>query len=55
MGDLEIEGWQYLCSKPVDLRSDVLKFPHHGAWKNADPNLLLDAIELSVRSFSRGN
>ncbi len=54
MGDLEFEGWQYLCSKPVDLRCDVLKFPHHGAWKNADPNLLLDAIEPSVVIISVG-
>lgn len=54
LGDLEFKGWQYLCSKPVDLRGDVLKFPHHGAWKDADPDLLLDVIEPSAVIISVG-
>ncbi len=54
MGDLENTGWKYLLEESVDVRSDVLKFPHHGAWKDADPNDLIDAISPSVIIISVG-
>ncbi len=54
MGDLEYRGWEYLNRKSVDLKSDVLKFPHHGAWRNADPALLLDEVNPSIIVISVG-
>jgi competence protein ComEC len=36
-GDIEPEGWKLLKRNPVTGRlakGNVLKFPHHGAWKN---------------------
>ena len=54
MGDLEYPGWKILTENATDLSSDVLKFPHHGAWKKDDPNLLLDAISPSIIVISVG-
>jgi beta-lactamase superfamily II metal-dependent hydrolase len=34
-GDLEAEGWTWLVGRGVDLKANVLKFPHHGAWYEA--------------------
>jgi competence protein ComEC len=48
MGDLELVGWEVLKKQNLDLRSDVLKFPHHGAWKNDTPQELLDIVDPSV-------
>ena len=31
-GDIAGQGWQWLMERKTDLKSDVLKFPHHGAW-----------------------
>ncbi|MDY5577695.1 MAG: MBL fold metallo-hydrolase [Lachnospiraceae bacterium] len=31
-GDLEAEGWKNLLGRNKDLRCDVLKMPHHGAY-----------------------
>jgi hypothetical protein len=36
-------------------RCDVLKFPHHGAWKDADVDELLDKIQPSVVVISVGS
>ncbi len=54
MGDLEPAGWQILRNRYPDLRSDVLKFPHHGAWKDEDVDSLLDAIDPSIVVISVG-
>lgn len=38
-GDLEPSGWSLLknhCARADLAIADVLKFPHHGAWKNSD-------------------
>lgn len=38
-GDLEPEGWRLLKRNPVTrhlAKGDVIKFPHHGAWKEPD-------------------
>ncbi|MBI5304409.1 MAG: hypothetical protein HY868_19910 [Chloroflexi bacterium] len=33
-GDIEGPGWQHVIARNTDLKADVLKFPHHGAWYN---------------------
>lgn len=30
--DVQKQGWQWILERATDLRADVLKFPHHGAW-----------------------
>lgn len=30
--DIKARGWQWIIGRNTDLRADVLKFPHHGAW-----------------------
>ncbi|WP_129626113.1 ComEC/Rec2 family competence protein [Candidatus Oscillochloris fontis] len=52
--DIEPSGWNELRRRHADLRSDVLKFPHHGAWKNANPTDILDAVEPSIVVVSVG-
>ena len=53
-GDLEPTGWNCLKKTETDISSDVLKFPHHGAWKDSDPEDLLEAITPSVVVISVG-
>lgn len=55
-GDLEPTGWRFLMkNRPDDLRSDVLKFPHHGgAWSTSDTESLLNAVQPSVVVLSVG-
>ena len=54
-GDLEPAGWQQLRKNHLDLRSDVLKFPHHGgAWKATDADDLLDTVQPSTVVISVG-
>ncbi len=55
-GDLEPNGWQYLQANQSDLRSDILKFPHHGgAWNATNTKSLLDAVKPSVVVISVGS
>ena len=54
-GDIEPEGWQYLQGNHPALQSDVLKFPHHGAWKDADAEKLIDGIQPSIVVISVGS
>ena len=55
-GDLEPEGWRQLCANHSDLRSNILKFPHHGgAWKDEDIDALLDKVDPSVVVISVGS
>lgn len=57
-GDLEPVGWKYLRTRHPDhdLRSDVLKFPHHGgAWEYADVDALLDCVNPSTVIISVGS
>ncbi len=53
-GDIEPGGWQLLLANHQDLQSDVLKFPHHGAWKDADADSLLDNVKPSIVVMSVG-
>jgi competence protein ComEC len=52
--DIEWHGWQELQRTYPNLKSDVLKFPHHGAWKDADPAEILDAVKPSIIVISVG-
>jgi competence protein ComEC len=51
-GDIEPSGWAQVGDKSK-LQSDVLKFPHHGAW-NDDVMPLLDAVKPSIIVISVG-
>ncbi len=54
-GDLEPDGWQFLRENHPNLHSDVLKFPHHGAWKDGDVDSLLDSVQPSIVIISVGS
>ena len=44
-GDIEPEGWKFLCDNhPGSLPNAVLKFPHHGVWRNGDVSELLTKV-----------
>lgn len=56
-GDLEPTGWRQLVTNyphSDQFRCDVLKFPHHGAWKGADVAEFIDAVQPSVVVISVG-
>ncbi len=54
-GDLEPAGWHVLQSGYPDLRSDILKFPHHGGgWNTEETKTLLDIVQPSVVIISVG-
>jgi len=53
-GDLEPTGWEYLKKNVADLSCDALKFPHHGAWKDGNPDDLLETVEPSIVVISVG-
>jgi len=53
-GDIEPEGWKRLRENEERIRSDVLKFPHHGAWKGADVDVFLDDVMPSIVVISVG-
>lgn len=53
-GDLEPDGWDVLMESMPDLSSDVLKFPHHGAWKRGDVDALLDQVRPEIAIMSVG-
>lgn len=52
--DIEPAGWSELTRRHSDLRSDVLKFPHHGAWKEAEPANILGVVDPSIVIISVG-
>lgn len=54
-GDLEPEGWKLLKQNEPYLRSDVLKFPHHGGkWDELSTRSLLDTVKPTVVVISVG-
>jgi competence protein ComEC len=53
-GDLEPTGWDCLKKAESKISGDVLKFPHHGAWKDRDPEDLLTTISPSIVVISVG-
>lgn len=61
-GDLEPRGWTRLRENlphmgvlEQELRCDVLKFPHHGAWIGADPDELLNIVDPNTIIISVGS
>jgi competence protein ComEC len=53
-GDIEVRGWEVLQEQGDNLRCDVLKFPHHGAWKGGDAEALLNTVAPSYVAISVG-
>ncbi len=53
-GDLEPLGWDKLEENTADLSSNVLKFPHHGAWRRDDVDALLDKVGPEIVIISVG-
>jgi len=55
-GDLEPTGWECLKKQSVELKSDVLKFPHHGGdWNEATTDDLLSVVQPSIVAISVGS
>jgi competence protein ComEC len=54
MGDLEPWGWDLMLDNVADMSSDVLKFPHHGAWRRGDVDDLLSRVDPRVVVISVG-
>ena len=55
--DLQNQGWQWIVNRDADLKADVFKFPHHGAWYDGEPTLskILDLVDPSVVVISVGS
>jgi len=51
-GDIEPVGWQRLTKK--DIQCSVLKFPHHGAWRDPNVGAILDTVRPSTVIVSVG-
>ena len=59
-GDIESSGWELIPRRKTAAKADVLKFPHHGAWKKrdgtpADPNSILSEVGAKLVVFSVGS
>ncbi len=59
-GDLESAGWELIPRRKLAAKADVLKFPHHGAWKRrdgspADANRFLNEVGAKIVVFSVGS
>ena len=55
--DVQRRGWQWMVDRNTDLKADVFKFPHHGAWYDGEPSLsqILDLVDPSVVVISVGS
>ena len=53
-GDLEPWAWDLMLDNVADVSSDVLKFPHHGAWRRDDVDDLLSRVDPRVVVISVG-
>lgn len=53
-GDLEPDGWDALIATGINMNNDVLKLPHHGAWKRADAVNFIQTVNPSVAIISVG-
>ena len=55
--DVQRRGWQWMVDRNTDLKADVFKFPHHGAWYDGQPPLtrVLDLVDPSVVVISVGS
>lgn len=48
-GDLAAKGWKWVVERKTDLKADILKFPHHGAWYNVEEAHSLQQILEQVK------
>lgn len=56
MGDIEPDGWKHLKGRVSHLKSDVLKFPHHGGtWEKAETDDLIATVKPSTVVISVGS
>lgn len=57
--DVGRQGWQWMIDRHTDLKANVLKVPHHGAWHEGNPSLveILDLVSptFAVISVGSGN
>ena len=55
--DVQRQGWQWMVDRNTDLKADIFKFPHHGAWYDGDPSLsqVLELVDPSVVVISVGS
>ena len=55
--DVQRQGWQWMVDRNTDLRADVFKFPHHGAWYEGQPSLkqIVDLVKPSLMVVSVGS
>jgi competence protein ComEC len=55
MGDLEPYGWSHLRNNhPNVINNAVIKFPHHGVWRNGDVGAFLDETDPEIIIISVG-
>ena len=59
-GDMESAGWELIPRRKLAAKADVLKFPHHGAWKKrdgspADTDQFLKEVGAKIVVFSVGS
>ncbi len=55
-GDIEPPGWEFLRTNyPSLIKNEVLKFPHHGVWKNSDVGTFLDEVDPKCVVISVGS
>ncbi|MER5338404.1 MBL fold metallo-hydrolase [Micromonospora sp. NPDC002717] len=58
-GDADGRVWSRILSEGISVRSDFLKWPHHGAMRHTERHVddqeLLDAVEPSLVIFSAGS
>ena len=55
--DVERRGWKAILDRGENLKADVFKFPHHGAWYDGTPSLMqvLDQVAPSLVVVSVGS
>ena len=54
--DVQRRGWQWMLERDTDLKADVFKFPHHGAWYSGEPSLqkVMERVDPAVVVISVG-
>lgn len=55
--DVGEQGWRWMKDRCVDLKADVFKIPHHGAWYEGEPSLeeVLDLVSPAFAVISVGS
>ena len=55
--DVQQRGWRWMVERNADLKADVFKFPHHGAWYDGEPSLrhVLELVDPSEVVISVGS